>query len=167
MSKFLNDEWMKKYGFIDDKMLKQEQEQKNQWGGACIKDLGLAQPISISDKTTCKDAIQIMKEKGFDQLPVTKVSDSSKLLGVVTLGNILAKVASHRASLNDSVLTCAFTFDPKKKFVEITLETPLESLSKFFEKNSSAVVTERMGDEFKVLHVVTKVDLLEYLVHKL
>jgi cystathionine beta-synthase len=37
MTKFLNDDWMKQNGFIDDETKKEEQERKDQWGGACIK----------------------------------------------------------------------------------------------------------------------------------
>ena len=55
----------------------------------------------------------------------------------------------------------------KRKFVEITLNTPLRALSRFFEWNSAAVVTEREGGEegwMKPVAVVTKVDLLGWLV---
>ena len=53
----------------------------------------------------------------------------------------------------------------RKQFVEITLDTPLKALSRFFEWNSAAVVTER-GEEgvMKPVAVVTKVDLLTWLV---
>ncbi len=55
----------------------------------------------------------------------------------------------------------------KRKFVEITLDTPLRALSRFFEWNSAAVVTENEGGEagwMKPVAVVTKVDLLGWLV---
>ena len=55
----------------------------------------------------------------------------------------------------------------KRKFVEITLDTPLRALSRFFEWNSAAVVTEKEeGVEgwMKPVAVVTKVDLLGWLV---
>ena len=55
----------------------------------------------------------------------------------------------------------------KRKFVEITLDTPLRALSRFFEWNSAAVVTEKEGGEagwMKPVAVVTKVDLLAWLV---
>lgn len=55
----------------------------------------------------------------------------------------------------------------KRKFVEITLDTPLRALSRFFEWNSAAVVTEKEGGEagwMKPVAVVTKVDLLGWLV---
>ena len=55
----------------------------------------------------------------------------------------------------------------KRKFVEITLDTPLRALSRFFEWNSAAVVTEKEDGEdgwMKPVAVVTKVDLLGWLV---
>lgn len=53
----------------------------------------------------------------------------------------------------------------KRKFVEITLDTPVSALSRFFEWNSAAVVTERADQgEMKPVAVVTKVDLLTWLV---
>ena len=57
---------------------------------------------------------------------------------------------------------------PKRKFVEITLDTPLSALSKFFEWNSAAIVTEKgsleSGGLSKPVAVVTKVDLLSWMV---
>lgn len=37
MTKFLNDDWMRKNGFTDEVTKKEEQQLKDQWGGACIK----------------------------------------------------------------------------------------------------------------------------------
>jgi len=55
--------------------------------------------------------------------------------------------------------------EKKRKFVEITRETPLSALSRFFEWNSAAVVTETQSDGgLKPIAVVTKVDLLSWMV---
>ena len=56
----------------------------------------------------------------------------------------------------------------QRSFVEITLDTPLRALSRFFQWNSAAVVTEREGEEewMKPVAVVTKVDLLGWLVRQ-
>ena len=63
-------------------------------------------------------------------------------------------------------------------FTEITPTTPLASLTKFFENHSAAVVTERVKqvrvssgveevvEVMVVKHVVTKVDLVTFLVRK-
>ena len=56
---------------------------------------------------------------------------------------------------------------PSKRhtFIEITMDTPISALSRFFEKNSAAVVTERrQAGGMKAVAVVTKVDLLSWLV---
>ena len=131
-----------------------------------MQDLGLLTPVTITEDTLCKDAIELMREKAFDQLPVTSKSSSKKLIGLATLGNLLAKISSGRAKLSDPVSSCCFHYKVDKKFVEITLATPLDSLSKFFESNSSAVVTNSTNNGLEILHVVTKVDLLSFLVKR-
>jgi len=111
----------------------------------------------------------------------------------VTLGNLLSYVASGRAGPTTPVSDVMFDFskvdnlisDPsdlqlaeggmdyskarKNHFVEITRDTPLASLSRFFEWNSAAVVTEKSGKGVGGLipvAVVTKVDLLSWLVRQ-
>lgn len=142
-----------------------------------------------------------MRDKGFDQLPV-RAPEGKKLVGLVTLGNILSRMSSGRADNHTPISKVMFNFaminevvtDPRdvgqlaptgdrseaslangkigshnaaqnRKFVEITLDTPLQALMKFFAWNSAAVVTDR--DEQKNMRpiaVVTKVDLLTWLV---
>jgi cystathionine beta-synthase len=58
----------------------------------------------------------------------------------------------------------------KRKFIEITMDTPLSALNRFFEWQSAAVVTERDTSEsgggkgtIKPVAVATKVDLLTWL----
>ena len=129
-----------------------------------------------------------VRDKGFDQLPV--YSSTDRLVGLVTLGNLLSYISSGRASPNDPVKKVMFDFtalhevvtDPtdisslslddsgkeskgkRRKFVEITKDTPLSALSKFFEWNSAAVVTEHKDGALKAVGVVTKVDLLGWVV---
>ena len=142
-----------------------------------------------------------MRDKGFDQLPVL-AAKSRKLVGLVTLGNLLSWISQGRASAQSSVSEVMFSFskitevvtDPrdvghiapprnsrtamtngeadsqgtpqKRKFVEITLDTPLSALSRFFEWNSAAVVTEKGANgNMKPVAIVTKVDLLTWLMH--
>jgi cystathionine beta-synthase len=51
----------------------------------------------------------------------------------------------------------------KKKFVNITMDTKLADLQKFFELNSVAFVTD---ENRAILGVVTKIDLLTYLLNQ-
>ncbi|KAI8895798.1 tryptophan synthase beta subunit-like PLP-dependent enzyme [Globomyces pollinis-pini] len=167
MTKFLNDGWMKKMGFSDEKTLKEEQVKKSQWEGATIKDLNLPHAITIPAAISISNAIEIMKANSFDQLPVTSASDSKHVIGLVTLGGLLAKIGSNRCSLSDPAEKAMYVFKTSKKFTEITLDTPLEALTKFFETNSSAVVTKRSQlNELLIESIVTKVDLLTFLMSK-
>lgn len=142
-----------------------------------------------------------MRDKGFDQLPVL-APQGKKLVGLVTLGNILSWMSSGRANNQTPISKVMFNFalineivtDPRdvgqlaptgdrsegsltngktvshsaiqnRKFVEITLDTPLQALRKFFAWNSAAVVTDRdEQNNMRPVAVVTKVDLLTWLV---
>jgi cystathionine beta-synthase len=136
----------------------------------------------------------MMRDRGFDQLPVLAPS-GKKLVGLVTLGNVLSRLTHGRATGKSPVSDVMFNFskisevvtDPRdmglasskqnvadsseprikdRKFVEITMDTPLSVLNRFFEWNSAAVVTEK--DEhgaMKPVAVATKVDLLSWMLH--
>lgn len=81
------------------------------------------------------------------------------------MGNILARIASGKATPSSPVSQVMFKFtNGRNHFEEITVDTPLDKLTRFFETNSSALVTEKSDGGLKVKHVVTKVDLLSYLV---
>ncbi|PSN68786.1 cystathionine beta-synthase [Corynespora cassiicola Philippines] len=161
--------------------------------GATISALRLKPVTTIPTDSSCAEAIETMREKGFDQLPVSAYSPSGKarLVGLVTLGNLLSYIASGRATPKSSVQDIMFDFrrlnevvtdlgrlhldgaaEGKKKgsrreFVEITRETRLADLNKFFEWNSAAVVTEKVeGGELRAVAVVTKVDLLTWMVRQ-
>ena len=154
---------------------------------ATIRSLRLKPVVTIKESAPIASAVDIMREKGYDQLPVL-AANSSKLVGLVTLGNLLSKLSRGIITASSPVEKAFFDFrkikevvtDPrligsvgepgessstKRSFDEITLDTPLKALSKFFEINSAAVVTERQSDgNLKPIHVVTKVDLLGFLV---
>jgi len=167
MTKFLNDDWMKTNGFTDEKFVKEtpESKAKIQYAGAKVKDLGLKRAVTTSADTLCSEAIDIMQRNGFDQLPVTSSSQPpSRLRGLVTMGNLLSRIASGRAVLSSPVSDVMYHFPGTAKFEEISIDTPLENLTRFFEHHSSAVVTEKAGDGLKVVHIVTKVDLLAWVV---
>lgn len=152
------------------------------YAGATIRDLRLKPVTSVLADSTCGDAIETMRDKGFDQLPVLSSGAGGKLVGLVTLGNLLSYISRRRASGQTLVRDVMFDFgkldevvtDPRKmggggegnkrKFVDITLDTPLSALSKFFEWNSAAVVTDKVDGGKKPVAIVTKVDLLTWMV---
>ena len=172
------------------------------WGKSTIRSLRLKPVVTIKTSDDVASAIEIMSDNGYDQLPV--LDDKQKLVGLVTLGNLLSFMSHGRATPQTHVSKVMFDFTKikevityphkigsvkptlkatngnsgpkdtprpsgvKRRYDEITLDTSLSALSRFFEHNSAGIVTERRqdGDGFIPIHVVTKVDLLSSLVKK-
>jgi cystathionine beta-synthase len=160
-------------------------QSKDDYGDATVHDLRLKPVQTIASNATVDDAIELMRDKGYDQVPVTS-STGRRLIGMVTLGNCLSYLSSHRISISSPVSDVMFNFskldevkpleknpgltegeESKREFVEITTKTPLWALSRFLEWNAAAIVTERTDEKgMKAVAVVTKVDLLLWLVRK-
>ena len=175
---------------------------KDPFQGATIRTLRLKSVTTVLASSRCEEATEIMREKGFDQLPVL-ATKGRRLVGLITLGNLLSRIGQGRASGSSLVSDVMFSFSkisevvtdlrdigymfsakesrslladgeadgqnilPRRKFVEITLDTPLKALGRFFEWNSAAVVTEKDSDgNMRPVAVVTKVDLLTWLVRQ-
>ncbi|EHK96931.1 putative Cystathionine beta-synthase [Glarea lozoyensis 74030] len=194
LSKFADDDWLA--------LESTPSKKKDPYSGATLRALRLKPVTTVLADSACSEAIETMREKGFDQLPVLAPT-GGKLVGLVTLGNLLSWISRGRATGKSPVSDVMFDFsaipevvtdpkdisrlseppktnglengtdgkkqkDPKRKFVEITLDTPLTALSKFFEWNSAAIVTEKgsqaEGGLAKPVAVVTKVDLLSWMV---
>jgi len=148
------------------RLRKKKKEEIEKWGGATIKELNLPDAVCVLPETTCKSCLEIMQKGGFDQVPV--VDANKKMVGLVTTGNLLSKVSKGRADPNESITKVMYHFNVKRAFKEITLDTKLSDLERFFEKASAAFVTVREGPESipVVKKVITKVDLLQYLFNK-
>ncbi|CDR36793.1 CYFA0S01e04544g1_1 [Cyberlindnera fabianii] len=172
LSKFADDEWMKSNGFE----LYTKPKTAKDLNANTIKDLQLKPVVTVYANETVQVVIKVLKENGFDQLPVLSTK-THKLVGLVTLSSLLKNVSSGKVSVTDVVEKCIIDFrrlnnfddvsifndnkSDKKKFLQITENTKLSDLNQFFEKNACAVVTDK---EMKPVHVVTKVDLLDYFV---
>ncbi|KAF2443066.1 cystathionine beta-synthase [Karstenula rhodostoma CBS 690.94] len=160
---------------------------KDAFADATIAALRLKPITTIPTTAPCSEAIETMREKGFDQLPVSLYSSGKpRLVGLLTLGNVLSYLSSGRASGDTPVQDVMFDFrkleevvkdlgrlslegagkEIGRQFVEITTETKLVDLMRFFEWNAAAVVTERVGGELVPKAVVTKVDLLSWMVRQ-
>ncbi|CAD6565763.1 MAG: cystathionine beta-synthase [Alectoria sarmentosa] len=232
LSKFVDDDWLAANDLLPPtpppsnpqsptlpaqhiRSSKSASKDRSPFKDATIRTLRLKPVTTVQTTTPCTEAIETMREKGFDQLPVLAASGKKRLVGLVTLGNLLSWISQGRATGKSPIEEVMFNFakisevvtDPrdigklapplppsgkengkhthiqsalktngeadshsvpqKRKFVEITLDTPLRALSRFFEWNSAAVVTEKEGGEegwMKPVAVVTKVDLLGWLV---
>ncbi|KAF2850450.1 cystathionine beta-synthase-like protein [Plenodomus tracheiphilus IPT5] len=214
LSKFADDDWLAANDLLPPtppstngtntpsqqplhRRLSSTSSKKDAFHGATIASLRLKPVTTIPTNSPCSEAIETMREKGFDQLPVSTYSASGKarLVGLVTLGNLLSYIAQGRATPKSPVEDVMFDFRKlpevvkdlgrlslddgnakkqaggksaavRREFVEITRDTKLSDLNKFFEWNSAAVVTERVEGEVRAQAVVTKVDLLTWMVRQ-
>ncbi|PSR83289.1 cystathionine beta-synthase [Coniella lustricola] len=194
LSKFADDDWLAANDLLPsvngaevEAAAQKKRRASDPYGGETIRSLRLKPVTSVISTQLCSEAIETMREKGFDQLPVLSPT-GGRLVGLVTLGNLLSYISRGRASATSPVSDVMFDFskidevvtdprdivtaealskDKKKKrhYVNITLNTPLTVLSKFLEYNSAAVVTDdEDGKDKKPVAVVTKVDLLTHMV---
>ena len=219
LSKFVDDDWLAANNLLPptppatsppspDLKATGRRYSNDTFRGSKVRALRLKPVTMVAADSSCASAIETMREKGFDQLPVLAPT-GSRLVGLVTLGNLLSRISHGRASAQSPVRDVMFDFSkinemvtdlrdidstsPKgdslanglvkggdetprpqqlrKKFVEITMDTPLSVLNRFFELQSAAIVTERdLGESgtsgkgvMRPVAVVTKVDLLTWL----
>jgi CBS domain-containing protein len=66
----LSDDWMLDSGFADETFIKSIEKESSKWKGATVADLKLATPITILGTDKIEKALDIMRRRGFDQLPV-------------------------------------------------------------------------------------------------
>ncbi|RAL15034.1 cystathionine beta-synthase CYS4 [Aspergillus homomorphus CBS 101889] len=199
LTKFADDDWLAANGLLLTAPVVADvasmpptlnpQGQQDAFSGSKVKALRLKPITTVRSNIPCETAIEMMRDRGFDQLPVLAAS-GKKLVGLLTLGNILSRLTHGRATGKSPVADVMFDFgkipevvtDPRdiglaspqneqqktqvtsRKFVEITMETPLSVLNRFLEWNSAAVVTERdENGAMKPVAVATKVDLLSWM----
>jgi cystathionine beta-synthase len=169
MTKFVSDEWMWAAGFVDAERgigTGDRARGAEWWARRRVSELKLTTPCTLLPTVTCKDAIEVLAGEGFDQLPV--VGADGEVLGVLTEGNLSAKLTSRRVAGSDPVTAAMF-----KQFRTVALDTPLSDLARIFDRDHFALVTTTQRcfggagsaptDKTVVSAVVTRIDLLKYI----
>uniref|UniRef100_H3ADZ1 Cystathionine beta-synthase n=1 Tax=Latimeria chalumnae TaxID=7897 RepID=H3ADZ1_LATCH len=165
MSKFLSDKWMFQKGFLclEDVIVK-----KPWWWNVKVQMVKLSAPLTVLPSVSCQKTIEILKEKGFDQVPV--VDESGLVLGMVTLGNMLASLLAGKIQPSDTVSKILY-----KQFKQISLNDNLGKLSVILETDHFALVVHeqiqyQVDGSFTmkqmVFGVVTAIDLLNFVTAK-
>lgn len=164
MTKFLKDEWMYANGFVSEEEARR-QTKDTWWTNKFVSDLNLSTPFTVQPTVTCKEAVDILNANGFDQLPI--VSAENEILGVVTEGNLSAKLIAERIKGSDPVTMGIY---PKYKVVSLT--TKLGDLARIFDHEHFALVVTSQkcylghGEttEKKLIYgVVSRIDLLKFI----
>ncbi|KAJ8004158.1 hypothetical protein DPEC_G00155880 [Dallia pectoralis] len=165
MTKFLSDKWMFQKGFLKESDI---MVNKPWWWNLKLQGLNLSAPLTVLPTVTCQKTIKILKEKGFDQAPV--VNEAGLILGMVTLGNMLASVLAGKVKPSDPVNKVLY-----KQFRQIRLTDNLGKLSRILETDHFALVVHEQiqyltdgSQSLKqmVFGVVTAIDLLNFVTVK-
>ncbi|KAM3934679.1 cystathionine beta-synthase isoform 2-T2 [Leptodactylus fuscus] len=161
MSKFLSDKWMTQKHFLKVEDL---EGRKPWWWNVKVSSLSLSAPLTVLPTVSCNQTIQLLREKGFDQVPI--VSESGLVLGMVTLGNMLSSVLAGKVKPSDPVSKVIY-----KQFTQVQLLDNLGKLSRILETDHFALVVHEQiqyhndGSSSKkqmVFGVVTAIDLLNF-----
>jgi len=162
MSKHLNNDWMITNGYYEP----EETEHTEWWSMKVVADLHLRVPLTVGPNVSCGECLQLLNEKGYDQLPV--ISESNDILGMVTMGNLSSYVLSGRAKANDPIKSVLY-----RQFQQVTPNTPLWQLSNAFNKDHFVLVVNKqqtyvspneMREVNLVFGVVTRIDLVHFIV---
>jgi len=143
LSKVFNDDWMRENGFLDEPEI-------------YVSDVFKARElISTTSEATGGDCINLLKKHSISQLPVLKKDGS--LEGIITESDLLLAMSKdpERAArtIKDLVI---------RNVQSVQLTDPLTKVQEFL-KNEYVPLVIQNG---KVLGLITKIDVLDYLVSK-
>ncbi|KAJ1939086.1 hypothetical protein FBU59_004237 [Linderina macrospora] len=169
----LNDDWLLAHDLFDARMLADLQAaQMDKYRAASIEDLQLPAAVTVSESEHIANAVGLMLEHDFSQVPVT--GQGRKLIGYLTLAAAQTLLANGVAKPGDPVRQFMLRFagpgkmtgkgNKRRQYWLITPETPLHDLSRFFEVHSVAFVTD-YARKF-CLGIATKQDLLNFLARR-
>ena len=145
LSKIFNDDWMRENGFLENT------------GLGVVSDLLKTKSeeiITAQPGDRVRDVIARMKAHGISQLPVV---DAGKVTGAVAEVDLLRYLVSGEHSLDSAVGVLA-----ESDYATVSPRTSIENLQGLLNDARMAIVT----DEGKIVGVVTKIDLIDYLARR-
>jgi cystathionine beta-synthase len=161
MSKFLNDSWMVENGFLPRPDTNVSGEW---WANKTVADLQPSTPCTISSDVSIRKAVELLRDKNFDQLPV--VGPAGSVEGVVTSGNMNSLLLRKQIRPEDPVAKALY-----RQFKHVSMNTKLWELASMFDKDHFALVAQTQdcyGADGKhtrsfVTGIVSRVDLLRFI----
>ena len=125
LSKFVDDDWLAANDLLpptppttepSSPELRARRASNDRFGGAKVRALRLKPVTTVTADSSCAMAIETMRDKGFDQLPVLAPT-GRRLVGLVTLGNLLSRISHGRATGASQVKEVMFDFSKIQEVV--------------------------------------------------
>jgi cystathionine beta-synthase len=144
LSKVFNDEWMRSNGFLD--------AAEDEGTVAHILKRKPHKLITVSVKTTVREAVATLKQHGISQLPV--LDESERHCGIVAEIDLLNFLVEKSGSLDTPIGGLV-----ESDYATVTPHTRITLLKRIFNDAKVVLVTE--NDALRGL--LTKIDLIDYL----
>ena len=145
LTKFVDDKWMRENRFFSTSGLEGSV-------GDILKVKG-NQLITLEQTAQCQEAIKLMREKNFSQIPITS---KGILSGMIYEKDLLGFLLSGQHAALDSEISSVMS----RQFSTVTVETPLTTLQDLLLNAGSAVVIA--GDRTPQ-QILTHIDLVEWI----
>ncbi|MGZ3447395.1 MAG: pyridoxal-phosphate dependent enzyme, partial [Myxococcaceae bacterium] len=142
ISKFHSDEWMRDNGFLEEK------------GAGTVRDLlgGKRAVITARKGQRVDQVVEAMRQHGISQMPV--LSDDGRPVGMIHEYDLLNSLVTNKVKFADTIDSITAPLQGV-----VSPETSLNRLREVFNQDKVAVVK----DGEKIVAIVTKIDLIEYL----
>ncbi|UJR15887.1 hypothetical protein I4U23_002812 [Adineta vaga] len=162
MTKFLSDDWMYERAFLDIK----DEPSSEWWHGKPVSSLKIREPVTVSSNTTIQAVLDIMHERGFDQVPV--ISEDGTFTGMTTMCEIMAKMSRATICAQDPVSKTI-----TDKFRTVQLDDSLAKLSRILEAHNYVIIkfahdhyqdAATRQNKTHIFGIITSIDLLDFIV---
>jgi len=153
MTKHLNADWMYERGYMTEQecanAFAPQHIANNDWGqDMTVADLDLHPAYFLRTTTTCQEAIDLMRAKGFDQFPVRDEEGST--FGVLTATNLLTRLGKRQLQLQDPIKRAVV-----RDLRHVSKSVPLNELVRILNRNSFVLIENQFfvtfSDIFEVM----------------
>lgn len=163
MTKFLSDDWMSQRNFLESTNVSGKSNEW--WSSLHVSALQLRAPLTVTPTVTIQETLEILNKEGFDQVPV--VNDAGDILGMVTVGNMMAQVVRSKVKPSDPVSKAMY-----KQFKMVSMATSLGEISRMLDTDHFVLVVHGQrqyeGNNFvskkqMIFGIATRIDLLNFI----
>ncbi len=140
LAKIFNDEWMRKMGYL---------EVKGMTAADLLQSRQHVELTTVEKTATIKEALKIVVEKDYSQIPVTT---GGRIIGAVYENDLIDIVIKHPEKSADVVETIM-----KQALPFVDISTGLEAISNMMNQNQSAVMVKDFKSDRNF--IITKYDI--------
>ncbi|XP_061183606.1 cystathionine beta-synthase-like isoform X2 [Saccostrea echinata] len=163
MTKFLSDDWMSQREFLEASQSAKAAEEW--WSSLNVSALQLRAPLTVTPAVTIQETLDLLNKEGFDQVPV--VNDAGDIMGMVTVGNMMAQVVRSKIKPSDPVSKVMY-----KQFKMVSMATSLGEISRMLDTDHFVLVVHGqrqyegnnlMSKKQMIFGIATRIDLLNFI----